>query len=131
MPDFIPNSTIHDYLRVIHTKHTLLFADACYAGSLFSAHRGELELNRPSRWAFTSGDIEKVWDGAPGTNSPFAASLIKYLQYNLKPELPANLLIKGVTDLMAREVEQRPRGNPLRRAGDEGGVFVFRRKLPY
>ena len=43
IPDFIRNSTIHDYLRTINTKHTLLIADACYAGSLFSNTRSVFE----------------------------------------------------------------------------------------
>lgn len=128
IPDFIRNSTIHDYLRTIETKHTLLIADACYAGSLFSAHRGVLNQNARSRWAFTSGDIEKVWDGQPGQNSPFARYLIRYLRSSTKPELPANELIDAVGALVQRNTAQTPQGSPLRRAGDDGGVFIFRRR---
>lgn len=128
IPDFIRNSTIHDYLRTIETKHTLLIADACYAGSLFSAHRGVLNQNARSRWAFTSGDIEKVWDGQPGQNSPFARYLIRYLRTSTKPELPANELIDAVGALVQRNTAQTPQGSPLRRAGDDGGVFIFRRR---
>lgn len=128
IPDFIRNSTIHDYLRTIETKHTLLIADACYAGSLFSAHRGVLNQNARSRWAFTSGDIEKVWDGQPGENSPFARYLIRYLRSSIKPELPANELIDAVGALVQRNTAQTPQGSPLRRAGDDGGVFIFHRR---
>lgn len=128
-PDYIPNSTIHDYLRAIKTKHTLLLADACYAGSLFTSYRGALDMNSPSRWAFTSGDLEKVWDGQPGQNSPFAAAMISILKQNRKAELRTDALVQAVTTRIHREgTQQHPRGNPLSIAGDEGGVFIFRRR---
>jgi hypothetical protein len=128
IPDFIRNSTIHDYLRTIDTKHTLLIADACYAGSLFATSRGDLDINAKSRWAFTSGDIEKVWDGQPGQNSPFARYLIGYLKNNHKPELLASDLIDAVKTTVQRNTAQTPQGSALRQAGDNGGVFVFYRK---
>ncbi len=129
IPDFIRNSTIHDYLRTINTKHTFLIADACYAGSLFAtASRGRLDENHRSRWAFTSGDIEKVWDGQPGQNSPFASQLIRYLHDNSKDKLPANELIEEVRSVMQRITAQTPQGSPLKQAGDDGGIFMFYRK---
>lgn len=128
IPDFIRNSTIHDYLRTIESKHTLLIADACYAGSLFAAYRGQIIEGARSRWAFTSGDIEKVWDGKPGQNSPFAHYLIKYLRDTRRESIPANELIDEVGGLVSRNTAQTPKGNPLRLAGDDGGVFIFYRK---
>ncbi|MDX1906817.1 MAG: caspase family protein [Bacteroidia bacterium] len=129
IPDFIHNSTVHDYLRTINSKHTFLIADACYAGSLFTTYRsGTLSEDARSRWAFTSGDIEKVWDGQPGQNSPFAKQLIRYLRNNSKDRLPANELIQDVGYLVHQSTAQSPQGNPLKLAGDDGGVFVFVRR---
>ncbi|MEM9984527.1 MAG: caspase family protein [Bacteroidota bacterium] len=128
IPDFIRNSTIHDYLRTIDSKNTFLIADACYAGSLFAAYRGSVNENARSRWAFTSGDIEKVWDGQPGQNSPFARYLIRFLRENSSPKLPANILIEEVGSLVQRNTAQTPQGSPLRLAGDDGGIFVFYRR---
>ncbi|MEZ4776861.1 MAG: caspase family protein [Bacteroidia bacterium] len=128
IPDFIGNSTIHDYLRTINSKHTLLIADACYAGSLFANTRGVVDENNRSRWAFTSGDIEKVWDGQPGQNSPFARCLIRILQSNTKSKLRADELIQIVSDLVARNTAQTPKGDALRNVGDDGGVFTFERR---
>jgi hypothetical protein len=128
IPDFIRNSTIHDYLRTIGSRHTFLVADACYAGSLFATSRGVLNEDSRSRWAFTSGDIEKVWDGQPGQNSPFARYLIRYLRENTKDKLPANELIDMVGTMVQRNTAQTPQGNPLKLAGDDGGIFTFRRK---
>lgn len=128
IPDFIRNSTIHDYLRTINSKNTLLIADACYAGSLFATYRGQIREDAKSRWAFTSGDIEKVWDGQPGQNSPFARYLIDFLKRNQQDRLPANELIEAVGAEVQRNTAQNPQGSPLRLAGDNGGIFVFYRK---
>ena len=127
IPDYIRNSTIHDYLKTIKSKHTLLVVDACYAGSLFASRGSILNENYKSRWAFTSGDIEKVWDGAPGQNSPFAAYLINYLKSNRKQRLSAEELLEAVKLRVSRNTQQTPRWSPLQGAGDEGGVFIFRR----
>ena len=128
IPDYIRNSTIHDYLKTIKSKHILLVADACYAGSLFATRSDILGENFKSRWAFTSGNIEKVWDGEPGQNSPFAAFLINTLRQNIRTKLPANDLIRQVSLKVSRNTRQTPVGSPLSLVGDEGGVFVFYRK---
>ena len=128
IPDFIRNSTIHDYLRTIETKHTLLIADACYAGSLFSNTRSVLNEDNRSRWAFTSGDIEKVWDGQPGQNSPFARYLIRILRNNTQSTLRADQLIHVVGELVQRNTAQTPKGSALKNVGDLGGVFTFERR---
>jgi len=128
IPDYIRNSTIHDYLKTIQSKHILLIADACYAGSLFVTRAGRLDENEKSRWAFTSGAIEKVWDGEPGQNSPFASYLINALRSNRRSKLYAIDLIEEVKIKVERNTRQTPIGNPLALVGDEGGVFVFYRK---
>jgi hypothetical protein len=128
IPDFIRNSTIHDYVKTIPSHHTLLIADACYAGSLFAKSRGIVNEDNRSRWAFTSGNIEKVWDGQPGQNSPFARYLLNILRSNRSPRLRADELINTVADLVARNTAQTPVGAPLQNVGDDGGVFTFRRR---
>lgn len=128
IPDFIRNSTIHDYLRTINSKNTLLIADACYAGSLFANTRGVINEEARSRWAFTSGDIEKVWDGQPGENSPFARYLLRYLTNNRKDSFGAQELIDNVRSVVERNTAQTPKGSPLKSVGDEGGQFRFYRK---
>ncbi|MEM6633659.1 MAG: caspase family protein [Bacteroidota bacterium] len=128
IPDYIRNSTIHDYLKTINSRHILLVADACYAGSLFATRSGIIDENNKSRWAFTSGNIEKVWDGEPGQNSPFAAFLINTLRQNVRPKLRASDLIHQVSLKVSRNTRQTPIGSALDLVGDEGGVFVFYRK---
>jgi len=128
IPDYIPNSTIHDYIKTVNSHHTLLIADACYAGSLFYRSPDVLNENNKSRWAFTSGDLEKVWDGQPGENSPFAKYMISSLRGNTKDTFRADELILEVKTAVQRNTEQTPVGNPLQNVGDEGGVFSFKKR---
>ncbi|MEL6651351.1 MAG: caspase family protein, partial [Bacteroidota bacterium] len=126
--DFIPNSTVRDYVRQIDAHNTFLIADACYSGSMFGSRGNSFSRDARSRWAFTSGDIEKVWDGQPGQNSPFARYLISYLKSNTKTELPAYELIEAVSNQVRNNTQQKPQGAPLRLADDQGGVFIFYRR---
>jgi hypothetical protein len=124
--DYIRNSTIHDYAKTIQTHHTFLIVDACYAGTLFFRGGGISNEDNRSRWAFTSGDVEKVVDGEPGENSPFAANLLEFLANFPGDRVRTDLLIEEVTDMVKRDVQkQSPQGSPLEDVGDEGGVFYF------
>lgn len=127
VPDYIPNSTIHDYLSTIDCFHTFLIADACYAGTLLGHTRGYLNPSLKSRWVFASGDVERVFDGAPGTNSPFAKSLVRYLRNRASKgeTFTADQMIADVTAMVQSMVDQTPVGSPLLEAGDGGGVFMF------
>ncbi|MEO0900403.1 MAG: caspase family protein [Bacteroidota bacterium] len=126
--DYIGNSTIHDYIRSIDSKHTFLIADACYAGSFFTHFRSnQFLLDARSRWAFTSGDIEKVWDGQPGENSPFAKNLIYFMKNYQGRSLPIDQLIQEVSESVKISTTQTPQGSPLKMAGDKGGVMVLKK----
>ena len=96
---------------------------------MFGTSRGnQYSREARSRWAFTSGDIEKVWDGQPGQNSPFARYLISYLKSNTKAELTAYELIDAVSNQVRNNTQQNPQGAPLRQADDRGGMFIFERR---
>lgn len=124
--DYLRNSTVRDYVKAIKSRNTLLLVDACYAGSMFEASRGVLDENMKSRWAFTSGNLQKVGDGEPGQNSPFARYLMLCLHNNTKQRLRADELISRVKSLVELNSNQQPQGSPI--IGDEGGVFIFQRR---
>lgn len=126
--DYLRNSTIHDYLRTINTHHTLLMADACYAGSLLASDRGVINETNRSRWAFASGDLQKVYDGEPGENSPFCKYFLAYLTNTNSSRVRADEMINVVKMLVQRNASQTPIGSPVHNVGDEGGVFVFERR---
>lgn len=132
---YIRNSTIRDYIEDFRTKHTLLISDSCFSGALFYRHKSasagvpEKLEKRLSRWIFSSGrKDEKVDDGKPGKNSPFAASILQVLRDNELAKLKAASLINEVTERTSALSGQLPEGAPLRNAGDDGGQYIFCRK---
>ena len=131
----IGNSTIHDHLSVINAKHILLISDSCYSGSIFipgrSRSAGVIESmeTTASRWALCSGrSDEVVYDGDPGTNSPFAKSLLDTLSGNTSDTIHISHVIDRVRAQTAAQSDQIPEGNPLRVKGHQGGQYVFRIK---
>ncbi|MFN0204171.1 MAG: caspase domain-containing protein [Bacteroidia bacterium] len=125
---YVTNTQVKDYVKSFRTHHTFLIADACFAGSLFIRGSQVLDEEAKSRWAFASGDIEYVNDGVPGTNSPFAKYLIQELESNTSAAIRADDLIIRVSQKVRNNVKQSPKGLPIHGVGDEGGVFVFRKK---
>ncbi len=129
LDDYLPNSTIRDWLNAITSHHTFLIADSCFSGTLFSskdanrdiADRREID---PSRWGLTAGRNEIVDDGKPGTNSPFAEKLLDLLQKNDKPLGVAEICAK-MMEIVQANADQTPRGEPLKIQGHEGGQFFF------
>ncbi len=96
--EYLPNTSILKILENINSQHTLLIADACFAGSLFTeasrADGGYIEKvgKLRSRWGLASGRLEEVSDGPVGTNSPFARVLLNYLGTNQEDEFAVSQL---------------------------------------
>lgn len=123
--DYVHNSIIKTTLDAINSRHTLLIADSCFSGSIFSGRNATDKLEKiPSRWALTAGRTEVVSDGEPNSNSPFANALIKVLRNNEKSLGIAELCTK-VLEIIPADTNQTPRGEPLRIKGHEGGQFYF------
>lgn len=132
---FIANSTIRDYIKVIPSKHTLLISDSCFSGSLFT--RGIVRSDDAveelgdiqSRWAICSGrHDEKVYDGLPGGNSPFAQSILDFLKRNERNSVNVGRLANSVVEQTRSNYEQLPEGSPLFGVGHKGGQYIFRLK---
>ena len=132
--DYLSNTSILKIVESIDTQHTLLVADACFSGSLFSdTHRGgyyEKVDKYKSRWGLASGRLEVVSDGNIGVNSPFSLVLLNFLKENSKDELAVSELIQHVKMKVSELSDQTPIGNPMRMKGDEGGEFIFRKANP-
>lgn len=133
--DFIANEYIKDFIQSFKARHVMVFADACFSGSLIRGSRGEESYTKRveqlnSRWVFCSGREEVVDDVLAGKkNSPFAYYLIQALQ-KLAPgqNLSVRELALNVSRNVAESSKQTPVSGPLREAGDEGGEFVFERR---
>lgn len=124
----VPNAQILKVIENINSQHTLLVADACFSGSLFSSttrgYTDHVEKYR-SRWGLASGRLEVVSDGISGENSPFAQSFVTFLKNNSESKVAVSDLVQYVKKKVTEANQQTPVGNPLKGVGDEGGEFVF------
>ena len=131
---FIEHSAIRTYLRSIDSHHSFLIVDSCFSGNLL-ANRGrgasltEVYADRvdrfPSRWCFAAGMIEEVSDGYIGDHSPFAHSLIDFLEHNGEPRLPIQELIHEVSMATTYNAKQTPISGVIIDTGSHTGQFVF------
>ena len=133
--NYILNSTIQDYIRVLPAKHILLISDSCFSGSLLTEGASKstwalAELDRrKSRWGLCSGrHDEEVNDGPPGENSPFAKSIIALLAHNNNQAIAVGALAQQVIELTAAQYRQLPEGRPIFDVGHEGGQYIFNLK---
>jgi WD40 repeat protein len=130
--DYIPNSYLLSLIRRMEAKHIFVVADACFSGALFAeSNRGYMENveQLKSRWALASGRLEYVSDGSAGQHSPFAKVLIDFLKDTKKPRFPVSELVQFVKVETANISSQTPIGNPLKSIGDEGGEFIFYKRI--
>jgi hypothetical protein len=129
--DWIPNSTIKDYVSAIPAKHTLLITDACFGGSIFKTRntttmdtRKVFELYKDkSRKALTSGNLTEVPD-----QSFFLKFLLKVLEENNQDYLPASSLFSRIYEPILNNSPTVPQFGVIQGAGDEGGDFIFIKK---
>lgn len=132
---FLSFSILRDYLKAIKSFHTVILADACFAGTLFMERdimAREIAFERlaqyPSRYLLAAGRNEPVSDGPVGSHSPFAGSLISILSHQTTPYLPVTELTLLLIEAVGANARQLPRGEPIRDVGHRGGVFLFRLK---
>jgi hypothetical protein len=134
--NWLPNSTIRDFIKSINTKHTLLISDACFAGSIFSSREPLIDASRSileiykvrSRKAMTSGiKNQKVED-----NSKFTEFLIKFLIENKEKYVTAQEIFTRVRAAVLNNssLPQTPEFGSIPFTGDEGlsGDFIFIKK---
>lgn len=128
---YIHNSVVIEYLEDIKAYHILLIVDACFAGTIAPSRTVEYEVaqeSKKSRWLLASGhDDEKVSDGLPGENSPFAKALTEFFDAG-DEVFGINKLCNQVARIAYRLTSnQRVRFAELNIRGNEGGQLVFRR----
>ncbi|MFO7827051.1 MAG: caspase family protein [Bacteroidales bacterium] len=130
--NWIRNSTIRDYLRTIGTKHTLLIADACFSGGIFKTRKAFADAPKsiqklyelPSRKAMTSGSLQEVPD-----KSVFLLYLNKRLQENTQSYISAEELFGSFKIAVLNNSPNVPQYGEIKDTGDEGGDFVFVKRL--
>ncbi len=126
--DWFRNSTLVDYLQAIHSKHTLLITDACFAGSIFKARSVSMTreviyekiYELPSRKAMTSGTMTEVPD-----ESSFIKYLVQRLNENQETYLSAEELFGHMKNAVISNSNVLPQYGEIQNVGNEGGDFIF------
>ena len=122
------NSTLRDYLREIHSRHTLLVSDACFGGSILKTRAAfadaSLAVNKlyelPSRKAMTSGTLTEVPD-----QSAFLKYMIDRLDNNKEKYLSSEQLFSSLRIAVINNSNVVPQFGEIKDVGDEGGDFIF------
>lgn len=134
--DYVSNSDIRDHIKAMKARHVLLISDSCFSHSLFRDVVGEKmtknifdkwERNK-SRWIFCSGK-GVVSDGKKGENSPFARQIIKRLSEPEIDKINIGGLANDIAIAIGQNYDQVADARPLAEAGNDGGQFVFFRKI--
>jgi hypothetical protein len=133
---WISNATVTGYLRSIRAKHVMVVADSCYSGTLTRGIkldvRGANYLERiarlRSRIVLSSGGLEPVTDSGGGENSAFARYFIDELRTN-GGVLDSTTLYSRIRHPIMLAADQAPELADIRKAGHEGGDFLFIRSV--
>jgi ankyrin repeat protein len=130
---WIPNSSITASIRALKAKHVLIVADSCYSGKLA---RGVHIVNKTpgylsrlsqkrARCVISSGGLEPVIDsGGRGVHSVFASAFLDTLRENEGIMDGAQVFNKLRRPVMLNS-DQTPEYSDIRKAGHEGGEFLF------
>lgn len=133
---WLSNATLTTTIRAMQARHILVIADSCFSGKLTRGVnvgiRGNDYLRRlvskRARTALSSGGLEPVVDGGgTGNHSVFASSLFEALETN-EGVIDTSQVFNFVRRKVALNAEQFPEYGDIRRAGHEGGDFVFVRR---
>ena len=136
---WLSNASITNTLKASKAKHVMVVADSCYSGSLTRGFEGDPQGDpgndssyyrkmalKKARVTLTSGGLEPVDDGT-GKHSPFARAFMGILEDN-EQVIDGNRLFNRIRKGVAVNADQTPEYSPIRKAGDEGGDFLFVRR---
>ncbi len=130
---WISNATITGLLRAMQAKHVLIVADSCYSGKLTrGVHIGLRSSDyykrisrKRARIAMTSGGLEPVLDsGGAGRHSVFTGAFLKALS-DSNGVMDGARLFTTVRRRVMMDADQTPEYADIRKAGHDGGDFLF------
>lgn len=133
--NWVSNATITDTLRSMEAKHVMVVADSCYSGRLVRGTNVSLpspkyyqKMSRAkARVVITSGGLEPVADNNGSGHSPFTDALLKSLSEN-NGIIDGNSLFNAIRRPVTVNADQTPQYSDVRRAGHDGGDFLFVRR---
>lgn len=130
---WISNASITSALRAIKAKHIFIVSDSCYSGKLVRGLQMQRKsdnyvsriMNKKARVVLTSGGLEPVADaGGKGNHSVFASAFIDVLNEN-QGLLEGTQLFSHLRRRVIVNSDQTPEYSDIRKAGHDGGDFVF------
>ena len=133
---WLSNATLTSTVRAMNANHVLVIADSCFSGKLTRGLNMNIRDNdylrrlvgKKSRTAMTSGGLEPVLDsGGEGGHSVFAGALFEALTSN-EGVADTSQLFNVIRRKVALDADQFPEYGDIRRAGHDGGDFVFVRQ---
>jgi hypothetical protein len=137
--NWVSTGDITAMVRAIRAKHIMVVADSCYSGTLVRASQTDIRtasergawLRRMSkkraRTALVSGGLEPVLDGGGGGHSVFAKAFLDALDENTGV-LDGQMLFDRIKRPVVVNSDQTPQYSDIRRAGHDGGDFLFVRR---
>ena len=132
---WISNPTITSTLKSLRAKHVMVVADSCFSGTLTRGLKVTKRIDdyvryvvdKKARIVLTSGGLEPVEDGGGGNNSPFAKAFMDVLN-GTDEVLTGTDLFKRIKRPVQVSADQTPNYADIRKAGHDGGDFLFVRK---
>ena len=136
---WITNGRITDLLKAIPAWHVLVMADSCYSGAILREAAAPVEVSgdrkallerlaiKKSRTVMSSGGLEPVADGGGSGHSVFANAFLSALADN-RNVMETQRLFTVLREKVAINADQTPEYADVRKAGHDGGDFIFVRK---
>ena len=136
---WISNARITDQLKAINAWHVLVMADSCYSGAILREAGAPIESGgdrkallerlaiKKSRTVMSSGGLEPVADGGGSGHSVFAKAFLSALADN-RNVMETQRLFTVLREKVAVNADQTPEYADVRKAGHDGGDFIFVRK---
>ena len=135
--NWISNTDVTSEILGMSSKHVMVVADSCYSGKLTRGlHIKELTPDYMTRMArkkarvvLSSGGLEPVADnGGKGKHSVFATAFMAALLEN-SGALDGTSLFTKIRHPVMVNSDQTPEYSDIRKAGHDGGDFIFVRKV--
>jgi hypothetical protein len=133
--NWVSNADLTVTLKALNAKHVMVVADSCYSGTLVRG--AKIQDNSPdyirrmaekrARLVITSGGLEPVADKGDSGHSPFASVFLDILKGN-NGILDGTQLFNKMRRPVMLKADQTPEYSDVRKAGHEGGDFLFVRR---
>ena len=133
--NWVSNAILTNTLRAMEAKHVMVLADSCYSGRLVRGVNVQLGspdyyqkmARKKARVVITSGGLEPVADSDGTGHSPFTSAILKSLSDN-SGVIDGNSLFNAIRRPVMVAADQTPQYSDVRKAGHDGGDFLFVRR---